>query len=92
MRAARQPNSGADPRAERRVRTILPIAPLASSGVSESSTHRGLSLAPMRALRFTAGADHLGALLCPPYDVIDDAARAALLAADPDNAVRVVLP
>jgi uncharacterized protein (DUF1015 family) len=46
----------------------------------------------MRALRFTAGAGQLGALLCPPYDVIDDSARAALLAADPDNAVRVVLP
>jgi uncharacterized protein (DUF1015 family) len=34
----------------------------------------------------------LAVLLCPPYDVIDDAARAALLAGDPDNAVAVVLP
>jgi uncharacterized protein (DUF1015 family) len=36
--------------------------------------------------------DRLGALLSPPYDVIDADTRAALLAADPANAVRVVLP
>ncbi len=52
----------------------------------------GLSLSPLRGLRFTAGPQRLGRLLCPPYDVIDDATRTALLAADPDNAVQVVLP
>ena len=60
--------------------------------MSDSSIDRGLSLAPIRALRYTAGARRLGALLCPPYDVIDDDARSALLATEPDNAVRVVLP
>jgi uncharacterized protein (DUF1015 family) len=53
---------------------------------------RGLSLAPFRALRYTAGPDRLDRLLCPPYDVIDDAERARLLAGDPDNAVSIILP
>lgn len=52
----------------------------------------GLALHPFRALRPTVGAERLGRLLCPPYDVIDSAARAALLAGDPDNAVELVLP
>ena len=34
----------------------------------------------------------MGRLLCPPYDVIDAAARRALIESDPDNIVRVVLP
>jgi uncharacterized protein (DUF1015 family) len=52
----------------------------------------GLSLAPFRALRPRADGSELALLLCPPYDVIDDAERTRLLAADPDNAVAVVLP
>lgn len=53
---------------------------------------RGLSLAPLRGLRPAAPPDRLGRLLCPPYDVITPSDRAALLAADPDNAVAVILP
>lgn len=53
---------------------------------------RGLALYPFRALRPAVGADRLGALLCPPYDVIDEAQRARLLAADPANAVGLILP
>ena len=30
--------------------------------------------------------------LCAPYDVIDQAARSTLMAQDPDNVVRIVLP
>lgn len=52
----------------------------------------GLSLAPMRALRPRADGATLGRLLCPPYDVIDADTRRRLLAADPDNAVAVILP
>ncbi|MEP6852382.1 MAG: DUF1015 domain-containing protein [bacterium] len=52
----------------------------------------GLSLSPLRGLRFTAGTERLGRLLCPPYDVIDADARAALVAGDQDNAVQIVLP
>jgi uncharacterized protein (DUF1015 family) len=52
----------------------------------------GLSLAPFRALRYAVGPERLGTLLCPPYDVIDAAERARLLAADPHNAVALVLP
>jgi len=56
------------------------------------TTSGGLSLEPFRGLRPTVADDRLGRLLCPPYDVIDGAARARLLDDDPDNAVRVVLP
>jgi uncharacterized protein (DUF1015 family) len=52
----------------------------------------GLVLKPFRALRYNADGDRLGRLLCPPYDVISPAERAALLAGDPDNAVSLVLP
>lgn len=52
----------------------------------------GLVLHPFRALRAQVDAARLGKLLCPPYDVIDGAARAALVSGDPDNAVAVVLP
>jgi uncharacterized protein (DUF1015 family) len=53
---------------------------------------RGLSLAPFRALRYTAGPERLGRLLCPPYDVVDAAERARLISGDPDNAVSIILP
>ena len=52
----------------------------------------GLSLGPFRALRYAVPDERLGRLLCPPYDVIDDADRAELLAGDPDNAVAIILP
>lgn len=57
-----------------------------------ASSARGLSLHPFRALRPRVDSERLGSILCPPYDVIDDATRAGLLANDADNAVRVVLP
>ena len=47
---------------------------------------------PFRGLRPQVDSDRLGRLLSPPYDVIDAAARADLLAGDPDNVVAVVLP
>jgi uncharacterized protein (DUF1015 family) len=53
---------------------------------------QGLVLKPFRALRYVADGQHLGRLLCPPYDVISPEQRTALLASDPDNAVSVVLP
>ena len=58
----------------------------------DSAQSGGLSLAPFRALRYSVPDDRLGQLLCPPYDVIDDPERKALLAADADNAVAIVLP
>lgn len=63
-----------------------------SSPGAAPTERRGLSFEPFRALRPTADNDRLGALLCPPYDVIDAKSRTALLDADPDNAVRVILP
>jgi uncharacterized protein (DUF1015 family) len=53
---------------------------------------RGLSLAPFRALRPNVDSVRLGALLCPPYDVIGETQRAELLSQDPDNAVALILP
>ncbi len=52
----------------------------------------GLVLQPFRAARPDADGEPLAVLLCPPYDVIDAAQRAELIARDPDNAVAVVLP
>ena len=60
--------------------------------MSEAAGVNGLSLAPMRALRYTVDGVRLGRLLCPPYDVIDAAERSRLLAQDPDNAVQIILP
>lgn len=52
-----------------------------------------LHLRPLRALTFAAAnPDELGRRLCPPYDVIDEAARARLRGLDDLNAVRLVLP
>ena len=48
-------------------------------------------LAPFRGLRYTTGSD-LTAVTAPPYDVIDAEERAALLASDPNNSVRLILP
>jgi uncharacterized protein (DUF1015 family) len=48
-------------------------------------------LAPFRGLRYTSGPD-LSAVTAPPYDVIDPEERTALLARDPNNAVRLILP
>ena len=57
---------------------------------------KGLALAPFRALRFAdrlVGAPGgLAALTSPPYDVIDEAERSALEAADEHNVVRLILP
>jgi uncharacterized protein (DUF1015 family) len=53
----------------------------------------GLVLAPFRAVRYALGpGEDLAPLTTPPYDVIDDAAVAGYEAADPRNAVRLILP
>ena len=48
-------------------------------------------LAPFRGLRYTGRSD-LTSVGAPPYDVIDPEHRAALLATDRNNAVRLILP
>ena len=52
----------------------------------------GLVLRPFRALRYARDAAALAAVTSPPYDVIDDRERAELLARDPHNVVRLILP
>jgi uncharacterized protein (DUF1015 family) len=66
--------------------------PSRAVSIAPTSVASGLSLAPFRALRPTVDEHRLGALLCPPYDVIDETQRAQLLARDPDNAVGIILP
>jgi uncharacterized protein (DUF1015 family) len=52
----------------------------------------GLVLAPFRALRYDPGVVDVGAVLAPPYDVIDATERDALEARDAHNVVRLTLP
>lgn len=47
---------------------------------------------PFRALRFSPKAGEPGALIAPPYDVINAAQQQALLAASPHNVVRIERP
>lgn len=49
------------------------------------------AIAPGRFVRYADGID-LTNVVSPPYDVIDEAGRAALEAADPHNYVRLILP
>lgn len=66
--------------------------------MSRSARHAGdrarpLRLAPFRALRYNpARVPDLGAVTCPPYDVIGPDHVAAWEAADPHNIVRLILP
>ena len=47
---------------------------------------------PFRGLHYDrAAVDDLGAVVCPPYDVIDAAGERRLLDRHPNNAVRVEL-
>lgn len=48
-------------------------------------------IAPARFVRY-AGTSDLTPLVCPPYDVIDEAGRVALEAKSPQNYVRLILP
>ena len=52
----------------------------------------GLVLAPFRALRYAPDGVDLGAVLAPPYDVIDERQQHELEARDPANVVRLTLP
>lgn len=48
---------------------------------------------PFRALRYDTGkAGEIETLVCPPYDIISEEERAALLARNPYNMVRLELP
>lgn len=47
---------------------------------------------PFRGVRYDTSRASIAAVTAPPYDVIDPAERAALLAMDPHNVVRIDLP
>lgn len=59
----------------------------------DPGSRHGLVLAPFRGLRFDPQrVRDLGAVTCPPYDVVDDQGVLRLEASDPHNAVRLILP
>ena len=47
---------------------------------------------PFRALRYTEKAGDIAKLTCPPYDIISESERAAYLAENPYNVIRLELP
>jgi uncharacterized protein (DUF1015 family) len=47
---------------------------------------------PFAGIRYDLTRSDLGRVIAPPYDVIDEAQRAELVARDPHNAVRIDLP
>ena len=47
---------------------------------------------PIRALRFTEKAGNIADCVCPPYDIISESEREALIAKNPNNVVRLELP
>jgi uncharacterized protein (DUF1015 family) len=49
-------------------------------------------LRPFGALRFTAEAGNLAALVCPPYDIISEEERREYLEENPRNIIRLELP
>src|SRR5258708_15489177 len=51
-----------------------------------------LQLLPFRAVRYDPSVSDLGAVLAPPYDVIDESEHEQLEASDPHNVVRLILP
>jgi uncharacterized protein (DUF1015 family) len=59
---------------------------------SDPSSAATLQLLPFRAVRYNTSVSDLGAVLAPPYDVIDDREREELEASDPHNVVRLILP
>ncbi len=49
-------------------------------------------VSPFRALRFTAAAGAIDSVVCPPYDIINEDERQALLALSPNNVIRLEKP
>lgn len=47
---------------------------------------------PFRAVQYKGGTGDVSTLAAPPYDVLDSAAKAAMLDRDPSNVVRIDLP
>ncbi|HEY0871686.1 MAG TPA: DUF1015 domain-containing protein [Acidothermaceae bacterium] len=58
----------------------------------DPSLRATLQLLPFRAVRYDPTVSDLGAVLAPPYDVIDESEQKQLEASDPHNVVRLILP
>src|ERR671936_285537 len=69
-----------------------PAAPPAAGGRARVGARgRMADVRPFRGLRFDPARVDLGAVVCPPFDVITPAEQAAYHARDPRNIVRVEL-
>ncbi len=66
-----------------------PTTTLAAVGASSLRLARMADVRPLRGIRFNPAVVHLGGVLAPPYDVIDDAQREALYGRDLRNIVRI---
>src|SRR5918992_4576405 len=62
-----------------------------SGAANPADRAAGLVMVPFRGVRYAAGVD-LAAVTSPPYDLIDEEAVRRLLAVDPHNIVRLILP
>lgn len=47
---------------------------------------------PIRALRFTEKAGNIKDLVCPPYDIVSEAEKNAILGKNPENLIKLELP
>ena len=47
---------------------------------------------PFKALRFTEKAGKISELVCPPYDIINEEQRLALISTNEHNLIRLELP
>jgi uncharacterized protein (DUF1015 family) len=69
--------------------TVRPTTTAAAAGTSSLRLARMADVRPLRGIRFNPGVVHLGGVLAPPYDVIDDAQREELYGRDLRNVVRI---
>jgi uncharacterized protein (DUF1015 family) len=73
------------------LQTYVPTLP--SSAAPDSATTTGLVLAPFRGVRYAENrVTGLAEVTSPPYDVIAADNETQLIAADPHNVVRLILP
>lgn len=79
------------PWAEGRTPAEFSAEAFGSDAAAAGERAAGLVMLPFRGVRYAPSVD-LAAVTSPPYDLIDDEAIQRLLAADPHNIVRLILP
>ncbi|HEU5157144.1 MAG TPA: DUF1015 domain-containing protein [Streptosporangiaceae bacterium] len=80
------------PWAEGRTPAEFSARAFGAGAASPAERAAGLVMVPFRGVRYAAASVDLAAVTSPPYDLIDDEAVRRLLATDPHNIVRLILP